>query len=112
MELQFFQNHFLILAEPQIGKTGVYLAAAAQLRSIVDKEETNLIQQQDEDEEYNYEVSSDEDTEENLEVPNDGTAIDDFKSRVPHWQYLQDCNGVPDEIKTQSKYLRNYGTYK
>ena len=105
-------NHFLLSAEPQCGKTGVYLHLIALLRLFISNrhksyhiasEEVELDLSDDEDEIYETdEIETDENQ-------IDFKTIDMFKATVPYWKYVKETLApLPKEILTRSK----YGNYR
>ena len=88
-------SNFLLSAEPQCGKTGVYLNLIAEIRK--DIEENTIVVEEDEEEEQ---MDIDDELSENPKID------DPFVSVVPHWELISRLERLPTCITTQSKYSR------
>ena len=100
------RNHFLLSAEPQCGKTGVYLLLIAALRKAIERSEYKDLQV-----ELDVEDVSEDDVEsESARSLQDYSPIDQFQAIVPNWKHLQKLDPVP-KTAALSKYSRFTGEY-
>ena len=95
-------NHFLLNAEPQCGKTGVYLSIIGMIREEIEENHPQTV-------EINLDcdgedVEGEEDKEEEFE-------FDYFKATIPYWKDLEKLKKLPTLLTTISKYFRFTGTY-
>ena len=91
------KNHFLVDAEPQCGKTGVYLDLISQLRAEIEQQTDEIdVDSESDDEEFHDERRNEDD-------------IDQFKTVVPYWKNLTTCE-LPKTV-SHSKYTRFTGVY-
>ena len=91
------KNHFLVDAEPQCGKTGVYLDLISQLRAEIEQQTLEIdVDKESDDEEFHDERRNEED-------------IDQFRTVVPYWKNLT-TSELPKTV-SHSKYTRFTGLY-
>ena len=98
------QNHFLLTAEPQCGKTGCYLSLIALIRQEIGEEF-------EVDNDSDIDFSESEEMEEGSNFTLDGQN-DPFVSVIPHWKVTDNLEKLPRVIETDSKYRRFTGSYR
>ena len=87
--------HFLLTAEPQCGKTGVYLFLISLLRQIVGEEN-----------EIETSSSSSDESDEEIQIPDEP-----FRNTVPYWKDMEKMKKLPKTISS-GKYNRFTGKYE
>lgn len=95
------QNHLLLSAETQCGKTAVALRVAAKCREAIGDQ--HLIEDVDDDVE-------EEDCDDTSDV-NEQQNYDKFTCLIPHWKHLQQLPPLPKRVDNFNKYRRWLGAY-
>ena len=89
------KNHFLLVAEPQCGKTGVYLHLISLLRAEIEG--------------ASFEVDMDIESDEEDDSTENHEDIDQFRAVVPYWKNLTELD-LPKTV-SHCKYTRITGPY-
>ena len=93
-------NHFLLTAEPQCGKTGVYLHLISLLREEIEGSAIEIdVESEDDDEEEEFDQSFESNSE-----------TKEFRDMVPYWHRLRKMK-MPTTVSHRSKYHRWTGSY-
>jgi len=110
-------NRLLFSAEPQIGKTGVYLRTICLLRRKIKKEKSRpkqSVEKLDSDEEEGIELTESDNSDEDnstakLHLKNQSLSEAEWK--YPYWKHMLYSKKLKNKLNN-SKYCRIYGQYK
>lgn len=98
------RNRLLLEAEPQIGKTGVFLNVICKLRKRIEGRE-----EADEEIEF-HGGAEDEDEGEERRATSKEELLDASEWEYPYWRFMENSSSLPTEVG-DGKYTRVYGSY-